>query len=467
MKKLLFFLLISYQIHAANYFRIGSAGLNWSNVGSWSSTSGGASNGSAQPTSSDNVTFDSNSPASVTVTGAANTNNLTLNKASLVITLNGGSITVAGLLTTGTNAPTINKTASETVTCQGGLTSAGSFSGTAKVIITGGTWDISGGSGISIDVDLQGTVTVASPSKAGGTITYVSGTITTTGGTLKITGSSTLNTNGVTWNNVTLSGVTVTLTSNLSISGLLTTISSATAAINKTASETVTCSGGITTQSGTNTLGGTAKYILTGGTWTGTNSLCSLTADVDIQGNVTIATNVYYSTGTLKYVSGTVTTTSSTLNLTGNCTLDTNGITWNAVTFTASCTATLNSLLTATTLTTNNTTSNSFAGTAGFTVSNFVCPSTAAFTITFKNGITYSVTSSLTSYLSRNGSTVLFTSDDGTLTAALNLTNGATCNVLADFTRITNNGRTINTFNGTVTSCSGVRSFSDLQTIGY
>jgi hypothetical protein len=451
----------------SNFFRIGSAGLNWSNVGSWSATSGGSSNGSAQPTSTDNVTFDSNSPASVTVTTAANTNTLTLNKLSLVITLNGAGITCAGLLTSSSaNTCTINKTASETVTLQNGATSSG-ISGTSKLVITGGTWQRNGGTGNSINVDLQGNVTLAvGTGISGGTVTYVSGTITATGSTLTIGGACTLNTNGMTWNNIVVGG-NITLTSNLSMSGLLSFNTSVVYTINKTTSETITIAGGITTGAGTGSAGGTAKYILTGGTWTGQVATNSLIANLDIQGNVTIATNVYYGTGTLTWVSGTVTVTSSTLNLTDSCTLNTNGMTWNTVSTTATSgkTYTLNSLLSASTITIQGSTV-TFSGTSGFSTTTLSCPSTNAQTITLAASITYTITSNFTCNSSQVGGIVAFVSSTPGTQYKINLTNPGTCNVLANFTDAdASGGRSITTFNGTISNCNNVVSYPDYVTI--
>lgn len=82
----------------ASYYRIGAAGLNWNNVGSWSATSGGASNGSGQPTGSDDVIFDANSPVSVTVTTPAVCASISLGKTSLILTLN-DTLTVSGTMT--------------------------------------------------------------------------------------------------------------------------------------------------------------------------------------------------------------------------------------------------------------------------------------------------------------------------------------------------------------------------------
>ena len=247
------------------------------------------------------------------------------------------------------------------------------------------------------------------------------------------------------------------------MSGLLTTASSATV-INKTASETFNIGGGMTLGVA---LSGTAKIILTGGTWDHLSGV-NVSNDLDLQGTITISGNVFYRIGTLTYVSGTITVTSSTLNLTSSCTLI--GGTYNNITLsnTSSLTYTINT----TTVNANGTLTigtggtTTFAGTAGFTVATLSCANTAATTINFKESITYTITSSLSAYLSRTGSIVLFTSSHASTKAILTLRNGASCNCLANFTRIdASNGRPIRSWNGTITDCTNIVTFQDLRTV--
>ncbi len=93
---------------------------------------------------------------------------------------------------------------------------AGVVLGTAKLVISGGTWDSTSTGRTGNAIDLAGTVTVSGTVAVGaGTLTYVSGTITTTSSTLSVTNNSTtFATNGVTWNNVTLLGGSATYTFN-------------------------------------------------------------------------------------------------------------------------------------------------------------------------------------------------------------------------------------------------------------
>jgi hypothetical protein len=382
-----------------------------------------------------------------------------------------GNFQVNGLVTVSAST-TFNKTSAEKIIINGGVTTGigSKILGTLDFEWTGGTWASGGGSGIefSNNLTIAGNVTYNIIDKSGGTITYTSGTVSSTGfAILRPSTSITINTNGMTWVNITTSGTTptITLTSNLSCSGLFTFGASSSITINKTASETLTISGGMAVNSVTL---GTAKIILTGGTWSGTN-VTGLANDLDLQGTITVSGNVYYRTGILTWVSGVVTVTSSTLNLTGSCTLATNGMSWNDITLsnTTAFTYTINSLLTASaTLTIGTGAVQTFAGTAGFTVGTLSVPSITAITINFKESITYTVTTSLLCKDSRTGSIVLFTSSHASTKAILTLSNGASNNVLAAFTRIdASGGRPIRPFMGVITDCSNIENQNDLATV--
>jgi hypothetical protein len=153
------------------------------------------------------------------------------------LTLGTGTFTLAdswianGLVTTGVS--TINGASGQTLTCAGGLhITASMTAGTAKLILTGGTWDQAAGNA-SNSMDLAGNVTVSGAvtwGASGKTLAYVSGAITTTGSTLTLsTLACTLNTAGVTWASLTFPGaVTYTLSSNLAWSGTQTVSASAT-----------------------------------------------------------------------------------------------------------------------------------------------------------------------------------------------------------------------------------------------
>jgi hypothetical protein len=113
----------------------------------------------------------------------------------------------------------------------GGLTTAGALTGTATIVLTGGTW--TGGSVVSNNVTFAGTSivsgTIAYAASGTPTLTYSSGTITTTSSTLSIASSCTLNTNGISWNNISLTAaLTLTINSLLTVTGTLTLPNAAT-----------------------------------------------------------------------------------------------------------------------------------------------------------------------------------------------------------------------------------------------
>ncbi len=302
---------------------------------------------------------------------------------------------------------------------------------------------------------------------AGNVTLRTSYTIAGTSG-MTISAASTITPNSKTWPNVmTWSGAnTKTISGNLTISGLL-TVSSLTT-LNQTGTDTLILAGGLTNSSGA--LSGTARIKLTGGTWTGGAS-SAISNNLDFAGNVTLGTNVGFGgvTSTMTYISGTITTTSSTLTTSNNVVFNTNGITFNNITFGATGNITLNSLLTATgNSTVSAGVSPTFAGSFGFLFANLIINNVNAQTVTLNDAATYTITTSLEAYKSRTGATLTITSDHATNKVVLTLNQGATCNLLANMTRIdASGGRTIRTFNGTVTSCLNVQEFHDLQTIGF
>lgn len=350
-------------------------GVNWGDTANWSDTSGGTG-GFSVPTNADDVFFDANSgnctvnvasvAKSVNFTGYTNTitmtstltvsgsvtlvaamtiagaSGLTINatgtftsngktwpnaltfSGTITITL-ADNLTIGGLLTVSAlGSVTINGAFS--VNCAGGITLNDILSGNSTLNITGGTW--SGTNSLRINTNINGNVTISGNVRYDtGTLTYLGGSVTTTGSTLAIRLSATLNTSGINWNNLqivfTVSNITVTLLSNLDISGLL-TISTAIATVN--GAFNINCSGGITLGE---SLAGSSTLNLLGGTWSTTSANGIVRINTNINGNITISGNVYYNTGTLTYTSGTVTTTGSTLQITNSATLNISGINLN------------------------------------------------------------------------------------------------------------------------------------------
>ncbi len=272
---------------------------------------------------------------------------------------------------------------------------------------------------------------------------------------------ATITSNGKTFpGNVTFSNInTKTLSGNWTITGTL-TLTGPTGVINRTTAETLSCAG-ITavTQSGTITI------ILTGGTWSGSAALTF--AGLQFSGNVTVSGSVRYEAGTITYNSGTVTTTGSTwtISTVSTTTVNTNGITWNNITVGSSGAMSLSSLLSATgTMTISN--APTFSGAAGWTVGTLSFTSTTATTTTLTQGNTYTITTSITGTTAGSAAKPVIVSSDGTLKVILTLNNGASCTIgNISFTRIdASGGRAINTWNGTVTTCNNVFSFTDALT---
>ena len=318
---------------------------------------------------------------------------------------------------------------------------------------------------LSFTIGYTNTVTInSSPTIAGNFTDQTQHTWAGSAG-LYLSGTVTITSNGKTFPNaVYFTGTaTKTLVGNWIIQGVINV--NGTTTLNWTTNETLSCAG---IYLPTDCLG-TAKIILTGGQWTSVGG--ALRNNLDIAGNVNLnSSNLYYYSGIFTYVSGTVTySNNNTMQFLGSCTLNTNGINFNNVLIpNASTVITINSLLIVTgNFTISSGVSPTFSGTAGFNVANFINNNNGTSTVTLKNGVQYIITTSMACYKSLYQSILTFTSDDGTIKAKLKLNQGATCNVLANFTRIdASGGRSINSFNGIITNCININSFNDLKTIG-
>lgn len=184
-----------------------------------------------------------------------------------------------------------------------------------------------------------GTLTMTNNITVSGNIT-LSATMTIAGASiLTLDADGSLNFNGKTWPNaftiLNTSGTkTTTLLSDITINGLFTLFYSAAYTFNGTFS--INLNGG-TAGSGTYTQGtGTTTLNLKGGTW----SSNTIRINTNLDGNVTISGTVGFNTAILTYLSGTITTSGSTLSTTGNATINTSGMgtttnAWNNVTITA------------------------------------------------------------------------------------------------------------------------------------
>lgn len=193
------------------------------------------------------------------------------------------------------------------------------------------------------------TITMSVSINCSGNVTLSTGmTIAGTSG-LNISANATLTSNGKAWAVLTLNNaVTVTLADAWTVS-TLTLANNVNVVLNGfSLSVTGNCSfTGITTA----TVTGTTQIRLTGtGTLTlpptGTGGV-RVEIVINTAGTITFAAAVHLFSGTLTYTAGTVVTTGSTLQLSQNAgaTLNTNGLTWNNVSFGATITHTLTSNL--------------------------------------------------------------------------------------------------------------------------
>lgn len=206
--------------------------------------------------------------------------------------------------------------------------------------------------GNTVTVDVTSACAVLDCTGSAGTLAFGNQNLTVTGGvtlagtlsagtgTLSLTGSQTLTSNGITFPGkltINATNITETLVGNWVNTGLVTIGNIGPITVNSTTSETLTCNGGLTS-SGTGSLSGTAKVIFGGGTITAALFIAN---NVDINCSTLTISNLFYKTGTLTYVAGTITTTGSTLSLSAACTLNTNGMTWNNVVLSVNATTTI------------------------------------------------------------------------------------------------------------------------------
>ncbi len=364
---------------AARFWVTGGVNNNWSTTGNWSTTSGGGG-GSAVPTASDDVTFDSaGNSACNTLNAARVCKTLTVASgytSTLTIT-SGGTISVSGNITLNTGFTFVND-------------NAGDASKGLKMIVaatmTSNGKTVSGP--FTIEGFTSGTVTLADALAVSGNLTLNNATSITFSGAFDITADTATISNGE----------IITLSGNVTIAGT-TTIQNATDQIDGAFNWNTL---GLTIASGV-TLQGSATLVFNGtGTWAANDT--AMTMNINIAaggGTLTISGTHTYKTGTITYTSGTVDASGSTLNLTAATTLNTAGMNWasvNLLTSSTPVTITINSLLTATgTLTLPANANATFAGTAGWTVGTFT--NGAGYnnkTTTFGAGLTYTITAQFT-----------------------------------------------------------------------
>ena len=139
--------------------------------------------------------------------------------------------------------------------------------GTTNFIFNGtGTWSGSGEVRNPVNINTAGTLTISGTVTYGtGVFTYTAGTVVTTGSNLILNAGSTLNLNGISWNNITITTGTVTLTSLLTVNGTLD--------VGSTGTVTFAGTSGFTCHTFLCTTAGRIINFATGKTYTVTNSL--------------------------------------------------------------------------------------------------------------------------------------------------------------------------------------------------
>ena len=359
---------------------------------------------------------------------------------SITITL-ASDLYCSGQLTHNTNAATINGPGFHIYT--GGYTksTSGNLTGTISGIVFNGTgsWTDGFSSTVSIPffINTSGTLTIGNAYKSG-VLTYVAGTVICNG-TLTLTAASTLNLNGdsspsatttsstgVNLNNLTTTVVgTHTVTGNIRICG---THTAGGGGFNYGAN--IYNSGNYTVNS--NTGAQLYNYIMDGtGTLT-SNGAIRHNLTFNTTGTITFTSLIFNGVAgqTLTYIpnSGTVNAGLLLLGQVSNfaTTLNTNSLVFSTVQFqTNSITLTLNSTLNCHTI--NFLVSTTFAGTGGVNADNFNC-NVAGSIITLKNGVTYTVNSSL-DLTGTAASPIQLKSSTASSYAFFNLVSGASCDV--------------------------------------
>lgn len=339
---------------AARYFINGGVDSNWGSTSNWSTTSGGAG-GSAVPTTSDDVFFDSASPnctvntsnrvcKTIDFTGFSNTITMSFN-----ITASGAITLISGLLVSGTGS--IGSIVTSTITSNGFLwpnnftfggtsqtfTLADNLNVTGSVVVSGTTLVTINSNGIytgglsivttcagttNITIDKAGTITggvvqnnlviaagagtvhfASSFGKLNGTFTYTSGVITyiNSGIIFTFAGTLTINLSGMLLPNIrfTITGFSnnITLGQDLNVAGVTHFYggSSGFSAIPISGAYNINTSSVSVTLSPTVTSTTTTLVMNGTGTWHHENSYAiGMPMKIDTPGTVTLISNVYF-----------------------------------------------------------------------------------------------------------------------------------------------------------------------------
>jgi len=400
-----------------------------------------------------------NNNGTITTNGVTWPNGFTFSGTSKTFTIV-GTLTVFGITSfSGATSTIVN---GGTLSCYGSVTIANAshiISGTTQCNLNGTTtWTHISTStfGLPLNINTLGTVTFSSAGLryggSGAVLTYTSGTVAGTKD-LKIYSGCTINTSGMTWTTFTnAASVTITLTSDLNISGSFTcTVNSLT--INGLFNVYV---GGSIHRSTSGAFRGSATIVLNGtGNWTDVypSSEWSINMTIDTLGTIVLGSDIRFRTGLLKYVQGTVDFTTNSNVFTINqaaTTLDTGLMTFR--TLVLNNTITLNSTLRATNIQFGSGGLCTLLGSFGFIVNNFDFILTSR-SLYLTAGNTYTINSSMTCLAATAGARNTIQSSTAAA-AFLTLTYGATQDVRhCNATWINSSGgQTIYTSSGTLSN---------------
>ena len=233
------------------------------------------------------------------------------------------------------------------------LTTTATVIGTTEIVFNGtGTWShtLTGVIQNNVTINTTGILTIGTSIYYNtGTLTYIpnTGNVVTTGSLLTLSTNTTLNTNTLNWNNVNFvpaasATITITLTSDFNVLGILSEVQ-ATGFIIINGLFNINVGGSLST---TAIVSGTSTHVLNGTGTISTGNFFRTSLTINTAGTITIGGNFLFSTGTLTYVTGTVVYTSTaTLYLNLSSTLNTSNLTWPTVFINGGGTITLSSNL--------------------------------------------------------------------------------------------------------------------------
>lgn len=459
---------------------------------------------SASISGSINQTISLSGSSTIMSNGKSWPGTLTLDYTNAGTNILSGSLTISGSLIwkAGSSAPFNSSPASSMLTTYGGLlpdpATGRALTGTAQVTWAGGRWYVQNNLNaiynlstliISGSVEAMGRCVIG----AGGTINfiYLTGSISASkggdtygpelqhrGGTIYLNTFSTASGfNMIIWGLTWANAGTYVLVTDASASYCASAVAGAVLNANTGVERLFTPSYNIYPTNGTIT--GSATVVITGSTGCYTSigqpSTGYFATNIVLSGNGTIAAGNYGMAGGAKltYLTGSWTTAGAILDIRGSCALDLKGsagLVFDGMGTAASADSRVtlsSSLFISRSFSINSTANITFTGSTGTNAwsCETLTSTVASGTTTLQSGSEYFVRRHMFCSSSRAGSKITLASNSATERAFLTVSNTGSMVTIADFTRIdASNGRTIRSFNGTITDCRNIESITDLQT---